>query len=181
MSPRNLCVLFVCAAITAPTLARSDARLINVTALDGGCVAGPTGNGVQHWDVQPGKTYELTISQVTECAHDGTDATLDVRVKSSSVGNTDLVATYVSPGTYKFSFTLPAGSACTFPIQYCTTPGQMNTGTFVQRNDGEKFQAHLRAATFGPGCSNPTEINGGDCSTVPTRSSTWGKVKQFYR
>src|SRR6516162_9579909 len=55
-------------------------------------------------------------------------------------GNTDLVATLVSPGTYTFSYTLSANAACTFPIFYCTTPGQGNTGIKVIRNDGGKFQ-----------------------------------------
>jgi len=131
--------------------------------------------------VEPGKTYEVTISNVTECANGGTDATLDVRVNSSNSGNTDLIATLVVPGTYKFSYTLPADAVCTFPIFYCTTPGQNNTGLFVHRNDGGPFQAHLRAATFGPGCTNPQAILGGDCLVVPTRPSTWGKVKSFYR
>ena len=117
-----------------PSIALANARLISVTPTDGGCVAGPTGAGVQAWDVEPGKTYELIISNVSECANGGTDPTLNVR-----------------------------------------------SGLFVHRNDGGAFQAHLRAASFGPGCSNPTEIVGGDCLVTPTRPSTWARVKSFYR
>lgn len=181
MRQRYLLAWAACAILALPSLAQANARLISVTPLDGGCVSGPTGPAVQAWDVEPGKTYELTISNVVECANGGTDATLNVRVMSSNVGNTDIVATLVAPGTYKFSYTLPVNAVCTFPIRYCTTPGQGNSGLFVHRNDGGAFQAHLRAASFGPACSNPTEILGGDCLVVPTRPSTWGKVKSFYR
>jgi hypothetical protein len=104
-----------------------------------------------------------------------------VRVNSSSSGNTDLVATLVVPGTYKFSYTLPFNAVCTLPIFYCTTPGHNNTGIRVNRNDGANFQAHLRAAAFGPGCTNPQPILGSDCGLVPTRPSTWGKLKTIYR
>jgi hypothetical protein len=181
MTHRHLIVLAALATLTLPSLALANARLISVVPTDGGCVSGPTGNGVQRWDVEPGKTYEVTISNVTECGNGGTDPTINVRVNSSNTGNTDLVATLVVPGTYKFTYTLPANAMCTFPIFYCTTPGQSNSGLVVQRNDGAAFQAHLRAATFGPGCTNPQEILGGDCLVVPTRPSTWGKVKSFYR
>ena len=161
--------------------AHANARLISVVPTDGGCVSGPTGPAVQAWDVQPGKTYQVTISNVTECANGGTAATLNVRVNSSGSGNTDVVATFVSPGVYAFSYTLPANATCTFPIFYCTTPGANNTGIVVQRNDGGPFQAHLRAATFGPGCTNPTAILGPACQSVPSRSRSWGQVKSFYR
>src|SRR6185369_9445014 len=104
MSPRQLILLAALAALTIPALAQANARLISVVPTDGGCVSGPTGATVQFWDVEPGKTYELTISNVTEC----TGPTINVRVNSASSGNTDLVATLVVPGTYKFSYTLPA-------------------------------------------------------------------------
>ena len=181
MTRRHLTLLAALAALTLPSLALANARLISVVPTDGGCVSGPTGPAVQFWNVEPGKTYELTISNVSECANGGTDPTLNVRVNSSNSGNTDIVATLVVPGTYKFTYTLPPNGMCTFPIFYCTTPGQNNSGLVVQRNDGGAFQAHLRAATFGPGCTNPQPILGGDCAIVPTRPSTWGRVKSFYR
>ena len=181
MAHRHIIVLAVLAALSIPSLALANARLISVVPTDGGCVSGPTGPAVQAWDVEAGKTYEVTISNVTECANGGTDPTLNVRVNSSNTGNTDVVATLVVAGTYKFSFTLPANAVCTFPMFYCTTPGQNNSGLRVERNDGGPFQAHLRAATFGPGCTNPQPVLGGDCLVVPTRPSTWGKVKSFYR
>ncbi|MDH4036954.1 MAG: hypothetical protein OEX18_06420 [Candidatus Krumholzibacteria bacterium] len=164
-----------------PAMASANARLISVTSVSGGCVSGPTGPAVQAWDVEPGETYRLTIDNVAECANGGTDATLNVRVNSSGSGNFDLVATYVADGVYEFDFTMPSDATCTFPIFYCTTPGSSSTGIFVTRNDGGMFQAHLRAATFEPGCTNPEEILGPDCQTVPTENTTWGAVKDHYR
>lgn len=180
----KLRVALSCAAVgllSLSSLAQANARLVSVTALDGGCVSGPRGNAVQVWDVQPGRTYSLTISDVTECADGGTDATLGVRVNSSATGNTDVVATRVSPGVYRFSFTLPANAVCTYPIRYCTTPGKASSGYFVLRDDGGSFQAHLRAATFGPGCTKPSTITGADCKPVPTVMRTWGELKLIYR
>ncbi len=163
-------------AISAP--AQAGARLVNVIALDGGCLSGPTGVSVESWDAVPGKSYQLTIDQVTECADGGMAPTLNVRVNNTAVGNTDLIATWVSPGIYQFSYTLPVTSCETFPIFYCTTPGASNTGTLVVRHDTGQFQAHLRAATFGPACSLPAAIL---CLPTPTRPSTWGQVKSIYR
>lgn len=181
MPRRYILTLAALACLALPALAQANARLISVVPTDGGCVAGPSGPFVQSWDVEPGKTYQITISNVTECANGGTDATLNVRVNSTSSGNTDLVATFVSPGVYTFSYTVPPGTTCTMPIFYCTTPGQFNTGLLVNRNDGGPFQAHLRASTFGAGCTNPTPILGPDCQIVPVRPRTWGEVKAFYR
>lgn len=173
-------IAVACLAVSSG-IARANARLVSVVPLDGGCVAGPTGNSVQFWDVEPGKTYRLTITNVTECGNGGTAPTINVRVNNSAGGNVDLVATLIAPGTYVFDYTVPLTAACTGPIFSCTTPGRGGSGTFVQRNDGETFQSHLRAATFGPGCTNPTEVPGPGCSTVPTRSRTWGSVKAIYR
>ena len=171
----------VCASLALSSQAQANAQLIAVVAVDGGCVAGPIGPSVQFWDVQPGKTYELTISNVLECANGGLDATLNVRVNSSVSGNTDLVATFVAAGVYKFQYTVPANGACTFPIRYCTTPGDNSSGILVFRADGGLFQAHLRAAAFtGPLCTLPVPIDAG-CDVTPSRSATWSQVKSFYR
>ena len=170
-----------CAALLlSSTLARAEARLVSVTPLDGGCVAGPTGPSVQFWDVEPGRRYEFTLTNVTECGNGGTAPTINIRVNMSG-GNVDLVATRTGPGQYVFSLTIPLGFTCTGPIFYCTTAGNPSTGLFVQRSDGGKHQAHVRAATFGPGCTNPTTISGPGCATVFTFSRRWGQVKDIYR
>ncbi len=174
------------AVMTLPALALAtdlgNARLISVTPVDGGCVSGPTGGSVQAWDVEPGKTYTLTISNVTDCGNGGTDATINVRVKSSDKGNAEIVATKVVDGTYQFTYTLPATASCTLPILYCTVFGQPDgPGMFTRRSDGGDYQAHLRAATFGPGCTNPQEIIGPFCSPTPAHPLSWGRVKTIYR
>lgn len=181
MHARSLITLALVGWLSAPAVSHANARLTSVVALDGGCVSGPTGSSVQFWDVQPGKTYELTITNVAECGNGGTASTINVRINSSGSGNTDLVATNIGPGTYTFTFTMPVNATCTFPIFYCTTPGQGNSGLKVNRNDGGDFQAHLRASTFGPGCTAPTPITGPGCEDTPVRSSTWAKVKSYYR
>ena len=175
---RDLAVLAAIGSLALAPLARA-ARLTNVVPTDGGCISGPTGPSTQFWDVQPGKTYRLTITNVTECGNSGTDATIGVRLNSTGTGNTDLVATNAGVGIYTFSFTIPANAACTFVIFYCTTPGQGNTGLMVTRNDGGKFQAHLRASTFGPACTSPTPIN--TCVSTAVLPSTWGSLKTHYR
>lgn len=175
-----------------PTVGHATARLISVTPVSGGCVSGPTGGTVQHWDVERGETYTVTISHVAECASGGDDPptpgrkssgtteTIHVRVNSSGSGNFDLIATMVAPGIYEFDFTVPKDATCTMPIFYCTTPGDGSSGIFVIRDDGQLWQAHLRAATFDAGCTNPTEIPGPFCDSVPTEPSTWGRVKALF-
>ena len=179
MRARDLVALAFVGSLSLASLAHANARLVSVVPTDGGCVSGPTGPSVQFWDVQPGKTYQLTITNVAECGNGGTDPTINVRLNSSGTGNTDVVATNTGPGTYVFSFTVPANAACTYVIFYCTTPGQANTGIMVVRNDGGMFQSHLRASTFGPNCTHPTPITG--CTTVPVQQSTWGSLKTYYR
>jgi hypothetical protein len=160
------------------------ARLVNVTAVDGGCVDGPNGGTVEAWDIQPGFTYTITIADVTDCANGGTDPTLNVRVNSSIPGYeyTDLIAYYVSPGVYEFDYSLPASAWCTLPIFYCTVPDEwLTTGKFVRASDGDNFQAHLRASTFGDGCTNPIMILGPECGMLGTEDSSWGTIKGIYR
>lgn len=176
----SVLVLFVLSLLLAPSSAGAAARLVSVVAVDGGCVAGPTGPAVSSWDVEPGSTYLLTLEDVFECADGGNAATLDVRVNSSNTGNVDLVATQVSPGVYEFEFTLPVDAVCTMPIWYCTTPGDASSGLMVVRADGVAFQSHLRASTFEAGCTNPMEIIGGDCAPIPGVERSWGTLKSKF-
>jgi len=172
-------VLTILALLVGPSLAHATARLTQVTPLDGGCVAGPSGNTLQKWDVEAGRTYRIRLEQVLECAEGGTGTTLDVRVNSSVTGNQDLVAQWVAPGVYDFDITLPANASCTLPVFYCTTPGRANRGLNAIRHDGVSFQAHLRIATFDGTCGNPQPVN--TCDPLPTRARTWAKVKSIYR
>ena len=161
----------------APATPLGLARLVNVVAVDGGCLSGPTGPSVQSWEVEPGKTYTATIVNVTECANGGTDPTLGVRINSSLSGNTDVVATRVAPGTYQFEYIVPADARCTMPVFHCTTAGAANSGAFTRRSDGGSHQAHLRAASFGSACANPQGV----CQQTPARPRSWGRLKMIYR
>jgi hypothetical protein len=176
--------LFALLLAGAASAAFADANVSSVTPVDGGCVSGPSGISTELWDVEPGKTYVITLTGVTECADGGTAATLNVRVNGTGqdeIQNTDLIATNIGPGMYQFTFTVPADASCTMPIYYCTTPGQANTGILVKSSSNPGFGTHLRASTFGPGCTNPVEIQGPNCQIVPSRPTSWGLVKRFYR
>ena len=175
-----LCALLVLPSISQAQIGLGTARLVSVTPVDGGCIAGPTGPFVEAWDVEPGYIYTLTITNVTECANGGTDATLNVRVNGAT-GNTNIVADYVSPGVYQFNFTLPEDARCTYPVLYCTDPDNPGVGLFVVRHDGATFQSHLRASTWSEGCTDPMEIIGPECGGLPTEESSWGAVKSLYR
>jgi hypothetical protein len=128
-------------------------KVINVTPVNTECIAGPTGNGVQTWDVQQGGTYDVTIAGVTDAGNGGTDPTIEVIVKNISSGNQCLTAFLQAPGVYKFTITMPAESCNTFPITYGSTGCQESTALFARRNDGGNFQSHLRAATFDGSCN----------------------------
>jgi len=132
-------------------------KVVNVVAEGTACVSGPTGNGVQSWDVQEGGTYDVTIAGVTDAGHGGTDATIEVIVKSSNTGNQCLTATKLSTGTYTFTITMPANSCATYPITYGSTGCDPSTAIFARRNDGGNFESHLRAATFDGTCTKTGE------------------------
>src|SRR5690242_20050707 len=128
-------------------------KVINVTPVNTECISGPTGNGVQSWDVQQGGTYEVTIAGITDAGNGGTDPTIEVIVKNSSTGNQCLTAFQQAPGVYKFTITMPAEACNTFPITYGSTGCEPSTALFARRNDGGNFESHLRAATFDGSCN----------------------------
>ncbi len=141
-------------------------RVTSVVPVDGGCVSGPTGNNVQSYDVVQGKTYTVTLEQVTDCANGGTDATIQVMVKNSDTGNVCYTATNVALGKYTFNVVMPPNACNTSPIDYCTDNCNPSTGLRARRGDGGCAQVHLRAATFGPGCTAPvTDTDCTDCTT----------------
>src|SRR5262249_39495246 len=92
----------------------------NVTPNGTGCaVWDQDGSGVVHWDVQQGQSYKVTLVNVTDCGNGGTDATTQVEVKNTTLGNQSLTANRVSDGVYTFDVTMPANACNTFPIFYC--------------------------------------------------------------
>ena len=144
-------------------------KVINVTPVNTECVSGPSGNGVQSWEVQQGGTYEVTIAGVTDAGNGGTDPTIEVIVKNSSAGNQCLTAFLQEPGVYKFTITMPANACNTFPITYGSTGCQESTALFARRNDGGNFQSHLRAATFDGSCNLTGEDT--DCGGTNPRGN----------
>jgi hypothetical protein len=143
-------------------------KVINVVPVNTECVAGPTGNGVQSWDVQQGGTYDVTIAGVTDAGNGGTDPTIEVIVKSSNNGNQCLTAFQQAPQVYKFTITMPADACQTFPITYGSTGCDPSTALFARRNDGGNFESHLRAATFDGSCNVTGEDE--DCGGQPPQT-----------
>jgi hypothetical protein len=169
-----IALLTLLALALLATSAHANARLVSVTPVDGGCVAGPIGLQVEAWDLEPLKTYTLTIDDVTECS----GATINVMVQNWYGTYVDLVATMVSTGVYSFQLTVPGNSCGTSPIRYCVTPGEPSTGHVVGRHDTGLYQSHLRYSAWDAGCLNPVEIA---CPPVPALQSTWGMIKTLYR
>lgn len=164
----SMAIAPVAASSAAPMVAGNlgNARVFSVISLDGGCVFDDDQpvNSVESWDVQQGKTYQVTLTDVTDCAHGGTDATIKVNIKSTPTGNVCLTATQVQIGTYVFNITMPSNACFTYPIVYCasaTCTG--NDGFFARRKDGGASESHLKAATFDENCQNP--IADEDCTT----------------
>jgi HYR domain-containing protein len=155
-------VVLCSGSLAKPAFAASlgSGRVTSVTPVDGGCVhqsSLPT-SAVEKWDVEEGKTYQVVLDHVTDVANGGTDATIQVLVKSSSNGNQCLTATKQSTGVYSFAVTMPAHACFTYPIQYGVANCSASTSAsrLARRSDGGDSESHLRAAHFGPGCTNPT-------------------------
>src|SRR5262249_41058152 len=113
-------------ALAAPLCMLGTAEVDSVVATDGGCAQDTinNNNSVESWDVEQGKTYAVTLHDVTECAGN----TIQVIVKSSENGNQCLTATLDGSGDYVFSITLPNSACFTMPITYCTSGCDESTG-----------------------------------------------------
>ena len=145
--------VFVCCSLILP-MARLQAaslgngRVTSVVGVGGSCTSGPDGNSVQSWEVAEGGTYDVTLSNVNDCGNGGTDATIQVIVKSSETGNQCITADKSQDGVYVFRITMPQVACNTLPITYCTSNCGPDTGKLARRSDGGNFQAHLRMATL---------------------------------
>ena len=137
---------------------------LSVTAVGGACLFDdntPT-NSVESWDVQQGGTYTLTLTNVEP----GCSGTIPVTVHNSTLGNVTTTATETSTGShvFVFTFTVQANACLTFPVFY-TCGG---TAYLARRSDGGDKESHLRASSFGSGCSNPVTITDCQGCTPPT-------------
>jgi len=138
----------------------------NVSAVTpGACVQSTINGNNQFWDIAQGNTYEITISGVNDAANGGTDATMEVIVKSSVNGNVCATANQVSQGVYSFEYTLTTSACATMPIVYGTSGCSASSGVFAQDLliDG---LAHLRAAYFDGSCTKTSTDN--DCENICT-------------
>ena len=152
--------------VPAPSTNTGSGYISNVEAVTpGACVQSTVNGNNQFWDIAQGNTYIITLSNVTDCANGGTDATIEVIVKNSNTGNTCVTASLVSTGVYEFEFTMPAEACATFPILYCTNNCSSNSGTFVQDllQDGV---GHLRTSYFDGNCDKTSTDN--DCESPCT-------------
>lgn len=147
--------------LAAPLCMLGTAEVDSVVATNGDCVQDTinNNNSVESWDVEQGRTYAVTLHNVTEC----TGNTIQVIVKSSETGNQCLTATLDGSGDYVFSITLPDNACFTMPITYCTSGCDESTGEIARRSDGACKQSHLRAAVFTAGCEFPVQDE--DCPT----------------
>jgi hypothetical protein len=173
-----LALAFVISRIASPVEAAGGnlgtARVTSVTGTDTECPTGPDGQSVQHYEVQAGGTYVVTLSGVTECSGD----TIEVIVMSSSTGNQTLTASATgNTGEYQFTVTMPDNACLTFPIKYCTVGGSTSTGKFARRSDGGNFEAHLRAANFDDQCNFVSAKT--DCTTPPPPQGSLQACKYY--
>lgn len=156
-SVRAACIAVLAAGAFAQAPCGSAGRLQSIVPLDGGCVGPGVGSNVVQYDVQQGKTYRLTLVNVTDEGAGGTAPTINLMVKNSDIGNTCWTANQTAPGTYVVDVTMPLSSCNTFPLRYGTfTNCSGNPGRELKSDNGGCNNVHLRAAQFGPGCSNPT-------------------------
>lgn len=158
-----LVLAFVVSRIATPVEAGGNlgtARVTSVVGTGTECPTGPDGQSVQHYEVSPGGTYDVTLSGVTECSGDA----IEVIVMSSSTGNMVLTAHATgNTGEYVFTVTMPDNACLTYPIKYCTVGGSPSTGKFARRSDGGNFEAHLRTAVFDDQCNFVSPKT--DCTT----------------
>jgi len=158
---------FVFSHYTSAAANVGQGKVISVAPTGTDCIAGPTGNGTQSWDVQQGGTYEITIAGITDAGNGGTDPTLPVLIKSSNTGNMCLTATKGdTDGFYTVIVQMPTNACQTYPITYGSC--DPSDALFARRNDGNEFQSHLRAATFDGSCNLTGQDN--DCGGHPPQT-----------
>jgi len=136
--------------------------VFTLTPVGGSCIDSHDGNGgsPDNWEVAPGGTYDFTLTGVTECS--GTS--IKVFFQNSGSANFCVVATGGN-GTYSGTFTVPSNNCATTPISYkCDASADCdNLQTYNAKGPFGSNIVHLRANTWGPGCTSPTEIACNPC------------------
>ncbi len=148
-----------------------DAYISNVTGVNGECVQSTIDGMTQKWDIQAGGTYTVTLSNVTDCANQGSDPSIQVIVKNSGGGNIcPLTANQdvLNPVVGQYTFQVTLTTQCkTLPILYCTTGCDTNTGLFA-RDALAGHEGHLRTSTFDADCTNPVADDACNGGATPT-------------
>ena len=180
MSPRakvlvhSLCAVAVMGLFGTAWSVTGDASLF---------VPGAT-NTPTHFNVQIGVPVVVEIHGVpTQEVGDPLPATLDVWVKSSLFGNTQLVATRIDDtNNYTFTYTPPAiANGDDFNACGTTTVAYKVIGR-IANNDYCDDGLRNGTADAGSGLRF-VDANGNPltCQTVGVESTPWGKVKSHYR
>jgi hypothetical protein len=137
-----------------------------------------------HWDIPIGVPTIAQICGVTTAeAGNPLPATIDVWVKSSQFGNTQLVATRLGTSDcYEFSYTPPAVAngddfdACaTTIVAYIEVGNNANNDVTKDGIDDDTPNA-ASGFRFVDGNGDPL-----DCHEVGVDSTHWSNVKKFYR
>ena len=157
------------AANTIFSHALGQGRVSSVVPAGTGCVQQslPPVTGTELWYVQEYQSYQVTLTNVTDCSG---AATIEVIVNSQNTASQCVTATRLSPGVYRFITDMPPNACEGYGILYCTTgcsAGPSSTSARVaRRSDGIAQQSRLRVATFGAGCTAPVQDNVCTCPAV---------------
>jgi hypothetical protein len=124
--------------------------MVTLTSLGGSCLDFTPPGGNFNWEVIQGGSYQMTITNVTEC----TGSAITVFIQNSSTGNFCFNATG-GGGTYAGTFTMPNPACFTSPISYkCGANGSCdNSQTFNALGPDGSCTVHLRASIFDADCN----------------------------
>ncbi len=157
---------------TLPGTGKIESVVPNARPSGAGCSAGPVVVGTtEDWYIEQGKTYTINLTNATDCAGGGTDATIYIEIRSQTSGSVFVAATRGSnPGQYSFQFTMPSNGCGPFTVIYCV-------GCFESNDGFSANQSVLNPAVFLNNCTFYSPVY---CST-PVEHGTWGTLKSLYR
>lgn len=137
-----------------------------------------------HWNVQIGVPVVVEVRNIPAHELGGSyPPTIDVWVKSSYFGNTQLVATRIgTTSDYTFTYTPPAIAngdafdACGTTIVAYKTLGRNANNDYCDDDMANGTWDAASGLRFVDAFGNPLQ-----CLPVPVDQSTWGTVKDLYR
>src|SRR4051812_4067224 len=163
--------LLLIAIVICGVSGRADTNLgngfLSLVSGDNACVRQYSQNSnVNWWNIQAGKTYSLTLSNINDCANGGTANTITVSIVDINLNKTCYIATKISTGTYRFVYT--ASNCGVVNIWYCVTNCAPNSGPsgFVARctpGPGSGQAAELRTSLFNSQCVWQSDVSSNCC------------------